>query len=78
MTASWQESCDKPRQRVEKQRHYSADKGMYSQGYGQGFYDSVISRNKQFLFRNIHLFFNYFLRSQHMIGMNLGAGETVV
>ena len=25
---------DKPRQCVEKQRHYSADKGPYSQGYG--------------------------------------------
>ena len=34
MIASWQESYDKPRQGVEKQRHYSADKGLYSQGYG--------------------------------------------
>ena len=34
MIASWQESDDKPRQCVEKQRHYSADKGVYSQGYG--------------------------------------------
>ena len=32
--ASWQESNDKPIQCVEKQRHYSADKGPYSQGYG--------------------------------------------
>ena len=31
--ASWQESNDKPKQCVEKQRHYSADKGPYSQGY---------------------------------------------
>ena len=31
--ASWQESCDKPRQCVGKQRHHSADKGPYSQGY---------------------------------------------
>ena len=30
---SWQESDDKPRQCVEKQRHYSADKGPYCQGY---------------------------------------------
>ena len=29
-TASWQESYDKPRQCVEKQRHHSADKGPYS------------------------------------------------
>ena len=32
--ASWQENDDKPRQHVEKQRHYSADKGLCSQGYG--------------------------------------------
>ena len=32
--ASWQESYDKPRQCAEKQRHYSADKGSYSQIYG--------------------------------------------
>ena len=32
--ASWQDSDDKPRQGVEKQRQYSADKGLYSQGYG--------------------------------------------
>ena len=31
---SWQESNDKPRQGIEKQRHYSAHKGPYSQGYG--------------------------------------------
>ena len=31
--ASWQEHYDKHRQCVEKQRHYSADKGLYSQGY---------------------------------------------
>ena len=34
MIASWQESDDKPRQCVEKQRHCSADKGPYSQDYG--------------------------------------------
>ena len=34
MIASWQESDDKPRLCVEKQRDYSADKGLYSQGYG--------------------------------------------
>ena len=32
--ASWQESYDKPRQCIEKQRHYSAGKGPYSQDYG--------------------------------------------
>ena len=34
MIASQQESYDEPRQCVEKQRYYSADKGQYSQGYG--------------------------------------------
>ena len=34
MIPSWQESYDKPRQCVEKQRHYSADKSLYSQGCG--------------------------------------------
>ena len=34
MIASWQKSDDKPRQCVEKQRHYSADQDLYSQGYG--------------------------------------------
>ena len=34
MIASWQESYDRPRQCVEKQRHYSVDKGPYNQGYG--------------------------------------------
>ena len=34
MIASWQENYVKPRQCVEKVRHYSADKGPNSQGYG--------------------------------------------
>ena len=34
MIASWQESDDKCGQCVVKQRHYSADKCLYSQGYG--------------------------------------------
>ena len=41
MTASWQESDDKPRQCVEKQRHYSTDKSPYSQGYGLGFWSQI-------------------------------------
>ena len=31
---SWKESYDKPRQHIKKQRHYFADKGLSSQGYG--------------------------------------------
>ena len=34
MIASWQESYDKPKQHVEKQRHHFAVKGPYNQGYG--------------------------------------------
>ena len=29
----WQESYDWPRQHIKKQRHYSANKGLYSEGY---------------------------------------------
>ena len=32
--ASCQESCDKPRQCVKKQRHHFTNKGPYCQGYG--------------------------------------------
>ena len=34
MLAPWKESHDKPRLCIEKQRHYSADKGLYSQSDG--------------------------------------------
>ena len=34
MIASWQESYDKPRQWVKKQRQHFTDKGLYSQDYG--------------------------------------------
>ena len=34
MNPSWQESYDKPRQCVKKQRHHIASKGLYSQEYG--------------------------------------------
>ena len=33
-TAPWKESYDKPRQPIKKQRHYFADKCLYSQSYG--------------------------------------------
>ena len=32
--ALWKKSYDKPRQRIKKQRHYFAHKGLYSQSYG--------------------------------------------
>ena len=31
---SWKENYDQPRQHIEKQRHYFANKGSSSQGYG--------------------------------------------
>ena len=34
MLTSWKESYDQPRQHIEKQRHYFANKGLSSQGYG--------------------------------------------
>ena len=32
--APWKKSCGKPRQHIEKQRHYFANKGPFSQSYG--------------------------------------------
>ena len=32
--ASWKKNSDQPRQHIKKQRHYSANKGLSSQGYG--------------------------------------------
>ena len=32
--APWKKRYDKPRQRITKQRHYFANKGLSSQGYG--------------------------------------------
>ena len=34
MLTPWKESHHQPRQHIEKQRHYFANKGPYSQGYG--------------------------------------------
>ena len=34
MFAPWKKSSDQPRQHVKKQRHYFANKGPSSQGYG--------------------------------------------
>ena len=33
-TYSWKESYDQPRWHIKKQRHYFANKGSSSQGYG--------------------------------------------
>ena len=34
MLAPWKKSYDHPRQHIKKQRHYFADKGLFSQSYG--------------------------------------------
>ena len=34
MLAPWKKSCDKPRQRIKKQRHFFINKGPSSQSYG--------------------------------------------
>ena len=34
MVIPWKESYDQPRQHIKKQRHYSANKGPFSQSYG--------------------------------------------
>ena len=34
MLTAWKESYDQPREHIEKQRHYFANKGPSSQGYG--------------------------------------------
>ena len=34
LLAPWKKSYDQPRQHIKKQRHYFANKGAYSQGYG--------------------------------------------
>ena len=34
MLTPWKKSCDQPRQYIQKQRHYFANKGPSSQGYG--------------------------------------------
>ena len=34
MLASWKKSYEQPRQSIKNQRHYFADKGLYSQSYG--------------------------------------------
>ena len=34
MLTPWKERYDQPRQHIEKQRHYFANKGPSSQGYG--------------------------------------------
>ena len=34
MISPWKESYDQPRENIQKQRHYSANKGLCGQGYG--------------------------------------------
>ena len=34
MLTPWKDSYDQPREHIKKQRHYFANKGLFSQGYG--------------------------------------------
>ena len=34
MLSPWKKSYDQPKQHIKKQRHYFANEGLYSQGYG--------------------------------------------
>ena len=45
MLAPRKKSYDQPRQHIKKQRHYFADKGLYSQSYG--FSSSHVSMFKE-------------------------------
>ena len=33
-SCSWKKNYDQPREHIKKQRHHSANKGLYSQNYG--------------------------------------------
>ena len=57
MLAPWKKSYDKSRQHIKKQRHYFADKGLYSQSYG--FYSNCVwmwelDHNEGWVLKNWH------------------------
>ena len=62
---SWKKSYDKPRRHIKNQRHYFADKGLYSQGYG---------------FSSSHIWTWFFepqrkLSTEELMLLNCGVGE---
>ena len=62
----WKESYDQPRQRIQKQRHYFANKGLSSQGYVWYFQWSCMDM-KVGLQRK--------LRAEELMLLNCGVGE---
>ena len=64
MFASWWESYDNHRKSVEKQRHHSANKDLYSQGYG-------LSSGHVRLWRPDHRGWH----TKELMPLNCGAGE---
>ena len=64
MLAPWEESYDKPRQHIKKQRHHLADKGLYSQSYD--FPSSHIGCESWTIKKSEH---------QELMLSNCGAGE---
>ena len=61
MLAPWKESYDQPRQFIKKQRHYFADKGPSSQGYG---------------FSSGHVWM-WELSTEELMLLNCGVGESL-
>ena len=59
MLTSWKESCDQPRQHIQKQRHYFINKGPSSQGYG---------------FSSSHVWI-WKLSAEELMLLNCGVGE---
>ena len=45
MLAPWKGSYDQPRQHIKKQRHYFANKGPSSEGYGFFFFNFILFLN---------------------------------
>ena len=65
MLAPWKKSYDQPRQRIKKQRHYFADKGPSSKGYG--FSSSHVMDVRAGLKRK--------LSTEELMLLNCGVGE---
>ena len=59
MLASWKKRYDRPTQHIKKQRHYFADKRLYSQSYG--FSGSYVQM--------------WELSTEELMLLNCGAGE---
>ena len=64
-TYSWKESYDQPRQHIKKQRHYFANKGPSSQGYG--FFQWSCMNVRAGLWRK--------LSTKELMLLNCGVGE---